>query len=409
VTDPTDPHPATLLADHVLAARDAHPWFRATGGGRAPLPEPAVRRVIRLAYDASLMQEEGRFPTAHLVCGGPPPAVRFGDDPPRDAVPVRDPDTLRRLAPTVARPGSALALEAVGGELACVGVHVLTGGLDPAAGAELASTWETGEALPGAALSVRIEGPGRLRAGIPPAAVHRLRGGQVRPSAAWAGLPPVRAVFEAVGAGLLDRLRGIDHPLRDRLLDLPFRTTDLVGAVWSHALCAAAGGRRGGTFVVRLGGADPDARGGYPARLDVGSVFEGAVRRALQASGPGLEAFRQAWRSRRGRLFDAAEQMAGLSAADGCVVLGPDLGVVGFGAKLGARAGGDVPPELAGTGTRHQSAYHYCAARAALAFVVSQDGQLTVIASRHGGPPAVASDVDPEVPWPLPEDAAAGA
>ena len=80
VTDPTDPHPATLLADRVLAARDAHLWFRATGGGSSPLSDPTVRRVIRLAYDASLMQEEGRFPTAHLVCGGPPPAVRFGDD-----------------------------------------------------------------------------------------------------------------------------------------------------------------------------------------------------------------------------------------------------------------------------------------------------------------------------------------
>ena len=122
-----------------------------------------------------------------------------------------------------------------------------------------------------------------------------------RPSAAWAGLPPVRAVFEAAGDALLDRLRGIDHPLRDRLLDLPFRTTDLVGAVWSHALCAAVAGRRGGAFVIRLGGPDPDVRCGYPARLDVGGVFEGAVRRALQASGPGLESFRQAWRTRRTR------------------------------------------------------------------------------------------------------------
>lgn len=92
--------------------------------------------------------------------------------------------------------------------------------------------------------------------------------------------------------------------------------------------------------------------------------------------------------------MDAVRFFSALAGVDGALVLGPDLRVVSFGTMiewtkgdefdihLAADAGGRVEKTTKvadlGGGARHQSAAHFCHRRhGAIAFVVSQDGQVS--------------------------------
>jgi hypothetical protein len=59
-----------------------------------------------------------------------------------------------------------------------------------------------------------------------------------------------------------------------------------------------------------------------------------------------------------------------------------------------------VPDEIRGTATRHSSAWRFCAEHKAIAFVGSQDGELTVLAPGSKELPDVCRDIDPGVTWP---------
>jgi hypothetical protein len=106
-------------------------------------------------------------------------------------------------------------------------------------------------------------------------------------------------------------------------------------------------------------------------------------------------------RVRRHRLWSTAASVAHLSALDGCVVLDRRMTVHGFGGTIetgpadlaprtyvDGRSGAPVAEEqlLGRFGHRHRSAFLLCKAVGnALAFVISQDGDLLVFSSddRH--------------------------
>jgi hypothetical protein len=399
-----DAHPASVLATRVISARDRHFFFTAMKSGRFLLTNEAVHRLIRLAYDASLLEDEGRSPTARLVCSRAPLTVRFGDNPPWDSPALREADDLRRIAPTAKRPGSALAIAGVGPtDLRCTGLYEFAEIIDQFSRTAVSTAWEMGETLSGPLLTVRIEGPGRIRAGFLPAQTFLLRGGQVGPHCSWAAIPAVSSLFEDGGKALHARLAQIEHPLAAQVLELPWQCEYLLAQVWGHLLGVTAAARHGGAFVVTFEDAGTLEKAGaisdgHPAGLDLGSTLTAAIHESLRDAGDNFQAFRQAWQGRRLMLFHAAEQIAGLSAVDGCVLLDRNLNPIRFGAKLHSKESHD-DPELQGKGTRHGSAYQLCAEHRAVAFVVSQDGGLTVIASVPGGRPEVVGDVEPGVQW----------
>jgi hypothetical protein len=100
---------------------------------------------------------------------------------------------------------------------------------------------------------------------------------------------------------------------------------------------------------------------------------------------------------------EALDFVARLTAVDGAVVVRDDLALLGFGATIATPEAGipekvDVEDptgsgEVKATpitelgGSRHRSAACYCAQQrdAALAFVASQDGDLSVFVRREGG------------------------
>lgn len=169
--------------------------------------------------------------------------------------------------------------------------------------------------------------------------------------------------------------------------------------VWGHLLGITLAARHGGAIMICLADVGDGIRDGYAASLNLGTILATAIGESLRDAGSSFQAFRRAWEGRRSMLFYVAEQLAGLSAVDGCVQLDAEMNLKSFGAKLHSKEAHDLPDELGGTGMRHRSAYEFCAEHKAIAFVVSQDGHLTVIASNPSQCPSVYKDVDPGVQW----------
>jgi hypothetical protein len=85
-------------------------------------------------------------------------------------------------------------------------------------------------------------------------------------------------------------------------------------------------------------------------------------------------------------------RMAGLAAVDGAVLITDSLRVLGFGAEVVAPAGvstiqleAGATREVTAYGTRHRSAFRFCAAYpGGTAFVCSQDGGIKCVRNRDG-------------------------
>jgi hypothetical protein len=397
-----DPHPALTLATRVIEARDSAPWFKMAGSSGLIVTDDSVRRLIRLVYDASLLEEEGRFPTVRLVCANWPPHVRFGNNPPWDSPTIHDPEQLRRIAPTATRPGSALAISTAvePRDVRCIGLYDFAEIIDPTGRTSLSNVWEKDEVLSGPLLVVRIEGPGRIRAGFLPAQSFLLRGGVTLARRSWVDIPAVSRLFEEASKSLQTRLKQIEHQLISKVLANPRQVEHLLLKIWGHLLGLTTAARHGGAFIITFEDDLGDGvRDGYHASLDFGEILTTAVSESLLDAGNNFQAFRRAWEGRRLMLFNAAAQIAGLSAVDGCVLMDRQLKLTRFGGRLHSKASHEIPEGLSGTGTRHSSAFQFCTEHKSVAFVVSQDRQLTVIVSRIGEKLEVFRDVDPSVEW----------
>jgi hypothetical protein len=175
-----------------------------------------------------------------------------------------------------------------------------------------------------------------------------------------------------------------------------------IRALWSHVLREAVRLRHGGAFVVV-----PDPRQAAielkyplePLRLgdELGELWLSLVRaHHLLGSHLSADALQQT-RVRRHQLWSTAASVGHLSALDGCVVLDRGMTVHGFGGTIETGAAKSSPltyadsrdraplvdePLLARFGHRHRSAFLLCkAVPNAIAFVISQDGDLRVFSS----------------------------
>jgi hypothetical protein len=395
--------PADLA--RVLAAFRA--WVRASSGPgfrpiteRGDVSEEGLGRLLLLAYQASFHTDEGRCTRARIHVPdvdalAHPVRVTHLFTPPR---PLHDPKAISRLAPALAAEDSALVVREAGGGLECVGISLL----DAADAGRPLLGMPRGWTGAAGGLHVQIMAPGELRVSEG-RAEYTLRANRILGYSWVASAAQVDRWIEELTEELTARCTAADADWNARPLTVPGAD---VRALWSRVLREAARLRHGGAFVVVP---DP-TRAPIELKYPTGPLALGgdladlwlALARAHDLLGSGLaaEALERA-RVKRHQLWSAAASVGHLSALDGCVVLDRRMTVHGFGGTIETGASGtsgltyadartgaplDEAQLLARFGHRHRSAYLLCkAVPDAVAFVISQDGDLPVFSSddRH--------------------------
>jgi hypothetical protein len=394
----------TDLARIITAFRG---WVRASSGpGFQPITEQGaiseqgLGRLLLLAYQASFYTDEGRYTRARLfvpdVDGQAHPVnVNHLFTPPRR---LDGPKVISQLAPTLVAEDSALVVRETAGELTCVGISLL----DAADAGRPLLGMPRGWTRAVGGLQVQIQAPGELRVSEG-RAEYTLRANRILVYSWVASAAGVDRWIEELTLDLTAWCSAEDKDWTARPLTVPGAD---VRALWSHVLREAARLRHGGAFVVvpdpRAAPiklkypTEPVALGGELARLWL------ALARAQHLLGSKLSADAlEQTRVQRHQLWSAAASVGHLSAVDGCVVLDRRLTVHGFGGTIETAAAAASPRTyadsrtsaplveeqlLARFGHRHRSAYLLCkAVPNAVAFVISQDGDLPVFSSddRH--------------------------
>jgi broad specificity phosphatase PhoE len=388
-------------------------------GDADPLDRASLEHVLTVAYQASLLRDEDRPVRVRLVVADP------GEFDPREGPPnALTPEELRRLAIAAKyhralvgiRPGKEPGRFAVWGMLQSGPgwIQVAQGGRGPAPGA------------PPAALVVRVLAPGRIAVGRGSTTLAELRGGVV----GGPGMDVFRAKwlpasFNAARAELAEI--HAQAPARDaaagrRWAELsPEVVTRVAQAMVRRFIAAMVAAHHGGTvLVVPQEQAEQTVRGTGPLRLKYAFRDDDARRRyrriilslmeaiAHAGGAAGLDvvddesygSLRDAeMAALQDAIFEMSQLIAALSEADGAVVLTKRFELLGFGAEIAgtlpdvrhvARAldleAHDTALEpLQADGTRHRSAYRFCArVPDAVAVVVSQDGGVRFVATHAG-------------------------
>ena len=376
--------------------------------------ETGVQRLVQLAYAASLLEEEGRFPRFRIASRTAPLRCTVQFDPP---IVVDTIGTLRRLAPAVSRRERALYItedEAKAGRLICPGIVDLGQAFDPL-------TVGVPDSLIGhdkSMLMVGIEGPGHVSLSAFDYG-YVLRGYTIRRLAPYIAVEPVYQLFSGLALAVLAQRAPSQNAYR---FFTPATGPWDIAAIWSDVLHAAMMMGHGGAFIIlpEMGAGPIDVREQYGidiychTGLDLGAAiaeFADACERVHElvthssqgppASKAGDELRRELkratdqWLKQRTAVRNAASMLANLSAVDGCVVLDRRLRVLGFGGIITQHASPRLPlrhwpregdsftaPSCRHLGTRHRSACGLCCQHPyAFAFVVSQDGDLRVFCS----------------------------
>src|SRR5262245_5146545 len=364
------------------------------------ISEQGLKRLLLLAYQASFYTDEGRYTRARI----------FVPDVDRQAHPVRinylftppkrlsGPKRISQLAPALVAEDAALAVQETAGDLACVGINLLDAAdaSRPLLGMPRGWTGAVG------GLQVQILAPGELRVSEG-RAEYTLRANRILVYSWVASAAQVDRWIEEVTQDLTARCSAQDKGWNARLLTVPGAD---VRALWSHVLREAVRLRHGGAFVVvpEPRRAPIDLR--YPTEPlvlggDLAELWLALARaHPLLGSNLSADALEQT-RVRRHQLWSTAASVGHLSALDGCVVLDRRMTVHGFGGSIETGAAGASPRTyadsrthaplaekqlLARFGHRHRSAFLLCkAVPNAIAFVISQDGDLPVFSSddRH--------------------------
>ena len=376
----------------LIAVREQVPEF-----GPSHLTADELRELVQEAFNASLRPEEGRFPKFQLAAYWSPDArgafslLNFAEP-----IPVSV-ENIRHLAPAFSNVSHALVVRSMNGELVLTGV-------------DSTEQWTVGP--PGrpefwagigrtVGLRLRVDGPGELFASE---ALHslRLRAGTI------SGLVPVghqrewqpwrRSAAQAIVEDL--RARGVQD--LERRFGGETSIDAMVGGILARVLERVTTARHGGAVVI----VPPMGHG----RLRIRWSFADLSPRKMAAdwwqasidasSSPTADSIRGHGLAGE-KLFHMMRSLADLTRVDGCLVLSPQFEVVGAGAEILVNqeqaeesdlvftdlATGDPWPDQSGAdlgGTRHRSAYRLCkAVPNSLAFVVSQDGDLTIILSTN--------------------------
>jgi hypothetical protein len=364
------------------------------------ISEQGLRRLLLLAHQASFSTDEGRYTRARL----------FVPDVDRQAHPViinhlftppkrlSGPKVISQLAPALVAPDSALVIRETADDLGCVGISLL----DNADASRPLLGMPRGWMRAAGGLQVQILAPGELRVSEG-RAEYTLRANRILAYSWFASAAQVDRWIEELTLDLTAWCAAEDKDWATRPLTVPGAD---IRALWSHVLREAVRLRHGGAFVVvpdpRLAPiklkypTEPLALGGELAELWL------ALARAHHLLGSTLSADAlEQIRVQRHQLWSTAASVGHLSALDGCVVLDRRMTVHGFGGTIetGAadlshrtyadlRATAPLAEEalLARFGHRHRSAFQLCkAVPNAIAFVISQDGDMPVFSSddRH--------------------------
>jgi hypothetical protein len=388
-------------------------WVQASSGpGFRPITEQGaiseqgLAQLLLLAYQASFYTEEGRCTRARLFVPdvdeqAHPVRINHLFRPPK---PLGEPKGISQLAPTLAAEDSALVVQETAGELACVGIGLL----DAADAGRPLLGMPRGWTRAAGGLQVQILAPGELRVSEG-RAEYTLRANRILAYSWVASSAQVDRWIEELTLDLTGWCSAQDKDWAARPLTVPGAD---VRALWSHVLREAVRLRHGGAFVVV-----PDPRQApielkHPTEpLALGGELANvwlALARAYHLLGSNLAADAlERTRVQRHQLWSTAASVGHLSAVDGCVVLDRRMTVHGFGGTIevtraeDARAGASglrtyadartcaplaEEPLLARFGHRHRSAFLLCkAVPNAIAFVISQDGDLPVFSSddRH--------------------------
>ncbi|MDB5100615.1 MAG: hypothetical protein JWM80_5036 [Cyanobacteria bacterium RYN_339] len=403
------------LVDHLISA-----WANLAVEGAMPprLPGRAqLRRLLEVAYVASLETEEGRPTTFTLCCVHSNHEQPEGGDVewwPFCEARAFEVQELRRLAAATSNEAAAIWVQWEEMETAAPRIFgILNIG---AAGAGVLPGFATrSEAVPGS-LMLRIEGPGRLTVYHRDRAMMSLAGGRLhREEASTAqlleGHPLLLEARRYFDARLQAAGAPVDHTDGLRL-DSAFRTLLVIILAGIQRIGS------GGTLVL----VSPDSAAQSFLKpkyaLKPGVAFLAAnytamllARANLDAMiGPGRRArdlrdnlpddlqrfylLRLEVRTARQRLLDEAEFLARLSGADGATVMTSTLMPAGFGVEI-AYGPVTLPPvydvkegralDVEEFGMRHRSAIRLVAAAPdVVAFVVSKDGSVNMIFGQDG-------------------------
>jgi hypothetical protein len=378
-------------------------WVRANSGpdfqpitARGALSERGLERLLALAYQASFSTNEGRSTRARVFVPdvvARPLRISHRFTPPK---PLSDPKMIAHLAPALVAADAALVVKETGSGLACAGISLLDA---QDAGRPLLGMprgW-TGTA---GGLQVQVLAPGELRVSEG-RAEYTLRANRILVSSWVASVGPVDCWIEELTRDLTARCSAEDAGWDARPFTVPGAD---VRALWSHVLREAVRLRHGGAFVIVPAPRRAPVELKYPTEpLPLGGELAGlwlslARARHLLGSSLAVEALEQT-RVRRHQLWSTTASVGRLSAPDGCVLLDRRMTVHGFGGTIAVAAAASSARTyadsrtnaplaegqlLARFGHRHRSAFLLCkAVPNAIAFVISQDGDLHVFSSDH--------------------------
>lgn len=388
------------LAAALIAYRGANrALFEGAEG--PPIHDTDIQRLVQLVYHASLVPDEGRyahfrvvFTSTSAVAG-----IQLASNP--AGIPLdRSLETLKRLIPAIDDPAAALLVHAGHDKrLMAWDIVDFSQFCDENSGRGADRLWDP-PTLPGGMLFLRASGPGDIRAMLHPGPVMHLRAGTIKQLRGYSkAVAPFNVLLARLGADAHAAFH--TDPRAARFLPSPFEYAMVLARLWSATLSVAVRDRHGGCFVIvdAPHGQGLDIR--FPASAHLFDSLLEALRHcfdplAAHAAGEHGDV-RDRWRNKELHLLALARLIGRLAATDGCVVLDHRLSVLGFGAKiavpdhaegaplLDAASGEPIHDDDVG-GMRHRSALALVRARAgAIAFVVSQDGDLTAFFSDERG------------------------
>lgn len=360
-------------------------------GDAAESSEAGLRRLIEIAYFASQLPNEGRFPRLTLFF--PAPYQRR----PGLNIPIESPLTvpnLRRLGPVLEAPELYLIVEEKSGTLQITGINSRARGFTELTFGEPLLTGD--EHCHG--LTVEILGPGDLRAGE--ALRHRLSGGRLRQEMSY-----------HLENWFLEWADGITKQLLGREVENNPNCGAILGELWDHLIWRIAAFRHGGCIVVLPDPTDRTLpiRHTFPLQepCDLGRAFAWVYLKASLAwqeneapipQQPTEDQYRERLRYRQ-TLLATLDTISRLSATDGCLVFNRKLQLYSFGSMIepvpGAQTGprpqcfwGDSDEPLSESllvtfGARRRSAIQLCqSCPGAMAFIISQDGDVRAVSRR---------------------------
>lgn len=389
------------LSDCVVSLRKS--IVEQHGGDRgwlSPLSDNGVRKLVKLAFYASLAPEEGRYPRFRMMSAN----VRAEDI--RTAASfncqVNNVETLRRLAPAAAATDSALLIIEEEGTLHCAG-FVIVSDLD--IGSSIGRP-EIGQLGRSPSLTVRVEGPGRLRVSEAFDTL-RLHAGKIQEVVSYRSVPQVQELWATLASKLADVTAKVHGEESRKYFASTMGLSQTIETAWSRVLASTIERFHGGAFVVLPAAEGPEKcdihlkyRAQMPFGDDIGRFWQSCVMhaRSLECDHGERDRAEREWCLRKARVSSNALVLAGMSSVDGCVVLDRRLQLVGFGGeiridskeleaaprKLRNIKTKQLTPEseVEKLGTRHRSAYRLARVHPGIiVFVISQDGDLRIFCS----------------------------